>query len=120
MFQRAGRFSKNHRLGRPVEYQQVFRSSCRSKDNYMLVIAAENNMGIARLGLAISKKNVKTAIKRNQIKRIIRESFRLNQQNLEGLDIVVTAHRASVEAEKGVLKDSISKHWQHIIECKKY
>jgi ribonuclease P protein component len=86
----------------------------------MLVIATENNLGIARLGLAISRKNVKTATKRNQIKRIIRESFRINQQNLEGLDIVVTAHRASVEAEKRALKNSISNHWQRITECKNY
>ncbi len=86
----------------------------------MLVIATENNLGIARLGLAISRKNIKTAIKRNQIKRIIRESFRLNQEKLEGLDIVVTAHKASVEAEKRALKDSLSNHWLRITECKKY
>ena len=86
----------------------------------MLVIATENNLGIARLGLAISRKNIKTAIKRNQIKRTIRESFRLNQEKLEGLDIVVTAQKASVEAEKRALKDSLSNHWLRITECKKY
>jgi ribonuclease P protein component len=86
----------------------------------MQVIAKKNNLGIARLGLAVSRKNVKTAIKRNQIKRIIRENFRLNQQDLEGLDIVVTVQRASVEAQKRALKKSLSNHWLRIIECKKY
>jgi ribonuclease P protein component len=42
-----------------------------------------------RLGLAIAKKRVKLAVQRNRIKRIIRESFRLNQHVLPAIDMVV-------------------------------
>lgn len=120
VFQRAGRFTKNHRLNEPKEYQQVFRSSCRSTDNYLLVIARKNDLGYARLGLAIPSKRVKTAVTRNRIKRITRESFRLNQRLLKGLDIVVTTHKNVVDVDKRKLAKSLVDHWHRITACKDF
>ncbi len=120
VFPRAGRFTKKHRLNRPEEYQHVFRSSCRSKDNYLMVIARKNGLGYARLGLAISRKRIKAAVTRNRIKRIARESFRINQKLLKGLDIVVTTHTQMVEADNRKLAKSLTDHWQKLTECKNY
>lgn len=50
-------------------------------------------MTFARLGLAISKKTIKKAVDRNRIKRLIREGFRYNQENLGSFDIVVLVKR---------------------------
>ena len=41
----------------------------------------------------IGKKSVKLSVERNRLKRQIRESFRLNQDNLVGWDIVVVARK---------------------------
>ena len=84
----------------------------------MLVIAKPNNMGMARLGLAVSRKNIKQATMRNRIKRIVRESFRNNQSILKGMDIVVTAQRQSGGAENNTLNNSLKNHWLRIKECK--
>jgi len=46
-----------------------------------------------RLGIAVPKRWIKTAIQRNRIKRKIRESFRVNQYKLFYLDIVVVVRR---------------------------
>lgn len=43
----------------------------------------------ARLGIVVAKRNVKLAVDRNKLKRFVRESFRQQQQQLSGLDIVV-------------------------------
>ena len=120
MIQRELVFSKIHRLNRPAQFKKVFGSACRSSDDYLLVIANKNNKGIPRLGMAISRKNIKSAIKRNQLKRIIRESFRANKTRLEKLDIVVKAHNDADGVNKNILTESLSRHWQHITECKKY
>ena len=48
-------------------------------------------MECARLGLAISKKNIPSAAERNYLKRIIRERFRQSQESIVGKDIVVLA-----------------------------
>ena len=42
-----------------------------------------------RLGLVISKKNCRRAVNRNRIKRLIREQFRLKQNFLSNMDVVV-------------------------------
>ena len=120
VIQRENVFSKIHRLNRPAQFKKAFGSACRSNDNYMLVVANKNNKGIARLGLAISRRNIKSAARRNQVKRIIRESFRANKNKLEKLDIVVKAHNDADGAKKKTLSESLSRHWQNITECKKY
>ena len=45
--------------------------------------------GAARLGILISRRHAAGAVERNRIKRCIREAFRLEQQNLGALDILV-------------------------------
>ena len=47
----------------------------------------------------IGKKNVKLAVQRNRLKRLIRESFRHNQETLAGWDIVVIARKGLGELE---------------------
>ena len=66
----------------------------------------------ARLGLAISKKHCKLATGRNRLKRQVRESFRLIQGGLKGLDIVVMNRPAAATADNKTLADSLEKHWQ--------
>ncbi|MDE5285840.1 MAG: ribonuclease P protein component, partial [Buchnera aphidicola] len=46
-----------------------------------------------RLGLSISRKNIRHAYKRNIIKRLIRETFRLIQNKLIAMDFVVIAKK---------------------------
>lgn len=46
-------------------------------------------MPSARLGLVVTKKGTAKANRRNRVKRIIRERFRLKAQGLPGVDIVV-------------------------------
>jgi len=45
--------------------------------------------GKPRLGILISRKHAPAAVERNRIKRCIREAFRLEQENLGPLDLLV-------------------------------
>ena len=51
--------------------------------------AIRNRMPCARLGQAVTKKGNPKAVRRNRIKRIIREEFRLRRAALPEYDIVV-------------------------------
>jgi ribonuclease P protein component len=62
----------------------------------------------------VSRKVSLKAVKRNRIKRGIRESFRHNKRQLSGLDIVVIARPAAASADPKSLQSSINKHWQKI------
>jgi len=56
-----------------------------------VIYVLPNRINITRLGLTVSKK-VGKSVKRNRVKRLIRESFRLSQkQIMPGYDIVVVA-----------------------------
>jgi len=83
------------------------------------VLCRRNEVGIARLGLAISKKNCRAATGRNRLKRIVRESFRCNQAQLEGLDVVVINQGEARNSSNQQIFDSLHGHWQQCTRATK-
>ncbi|RLJ19106.1 ribonuclease P protein component [bacterium endosymbiont of Escarpia laminata] len=111
-----GSFPRRLRLLKPDEYRRVFSRAERSTDNLFLVLARENGLEFARLGLAISKKNTRRAVDRNRLKRLVRESFRLNQDLLAGLDIVVLNRRGKLLMDNHRYTASLLRHWKRLVE----
>lgn len=60
---------------------------------YFLVLASRTRLGNPRLGLVIGKKNIRKAVCRNRVKRVVRETFRHSQNNLDSLDIIFLARK---------------------------
>ncbi|MCG7866095.1 MAG: ribonuclease P protein component [Candidatus Thiodiazotropha taylori] len=109
-------FPRSRRLLKPDEFRRVFSEGRRSSDRFFLVLAYPNQSVDARLGLAVAKKHCRKAVDRNRIKRIIRESFRLNQTQLTGLDLVVVARQGAALADNRVCLNSLQQHWHRIAE----
>lgn len=110
------RFSKNKRLLTPEDYQAVFKEPIKSKSFYFTVLTRPNHLTTARLGLIIAKKVIRQAVQRNRVKRLIRESFRLHQHSLIGLDIVVLAGRGyKGTPENKSIQDRLTWHWQDVV-----
>jgi ribonuclease P protein component len=109
-------FPRCRRLLKPDEYRRVFNDGQRSADDLFLVLVLKNDLESARLGLAISKKICRLAVDRNRIKRVIRESFRHNQSELVGLDLVVVGRRGLSRADNQCCFESLLKHWQSVAE----
>jgi ribonuclease P protein component len=59
---------------------------------------AEAPQDVARIGIVVPKKLLKTAVHRNLVKRIVRESFRKRARQLAAMDIVV---RLSAKVRRG-------------------
>lgn len=95
-------------------YGRVFRGAGKSRDACFTVLSKANGTGVARLGLAISKKQCRHASGRNRLKRIVRESFRQHQEVLTGFDVVVIGQAAASRADNRALFDSLEGHWQTI------
>ena len=86
----AYRFGKAHRLLTTEEFSSVFALRKQRSRSFLAVLQSENNtLGHARLGLVVGKKAAKRANKRNYMKRVIREWFRLHQSALPAKDFVV-------------------------------
>ena len=117
---RSERFPRAARLLRPGDYRHVFARSVRSTDSLFTVLARANDENEARLGLAISKKQLRRAVERNRIKRLVRESFRRQRAAMPPLDLVVLARRVTGRATNSQLRDSIKLHWQRLAgQCRK-
>ncbi len=82
----------------------------------ILVLAQPNELPNGRLGLVIAKKHVKKAVQRNQVKRIIRESFRQHQAELEGLDLIVLARPGLAKVEPVELRTMVDELWSRLIK----
>ena len=114
-------FARTRRLLTASAYQRVFQAAARSSDNYLTVLARANDLGLPRLGLAISKKSIKLASQRNRIKRLTRETFRLNQHRFQGIDFVVMTRGHATHADHETLSRSLLRHWEHLVrQCKNY
>ena len=109
---RRQRFAQRHRLPDEAAYSRVFGGASRSRDRLFTILSRRNDSGVARLGLAISRKHCRRATTRNRVKRIVRESFRQHLESLAGLDVVVLAQAGTADADNRALFDSLAKHWQ--------
>lgn len=83
------RFPRKYRLRKSPEFQRVFEAKQRVGDADLLVFAVRSGLPYTRLGLSVSRKHG-SAVRRNRLKRLIREAFRLSRHELPpGLDLVV-------------------------------
>jgi ribonuclease P protein component len=89
----------------------VFARPRRSADAYFTVLAQGGSGRPARLGLAVSRKQVRRAVDRSRLKRLAREVFRLKRAALRGTDFVVMARGAAVRADNAKLQASLERHF---------
>lgn len=73
-----------------------------------------NGGSVARLGLSVAAKIIGGAVRRNRIKRLVRESFRLHQHELPPVDIVVNARFGARDADNPAITRSLEKHWRAV------
>lgn len=72
-------FPKSARLLKGVDYLRASRKGKRRSTKSFIVFIFENGLDHSRLGLSVSTR-VGSAPRRNRIKRLIREFFRLNRE----------------------------------------
>jgi ribonuclease P protein component len=92
-------FLKNERLLKRDEFVNLNRSGKRFHSRHFVVITKENGLGITRLGVTVTKRTG-NAVRRNRIKRMIREYFRLHKARFpQECDVVVAAKKDAKELD---------------------
>ncbi|MEM7018072.1 MAG: ribonuclease P protein component [Pseudomonadota bacterium] len=110
-------FDKSHRLLNSADYKQVFDNvQFKSADNQFTALATVSKSCNTRVGIIVAKKHVRRATQRNQIKRVIRESFRHHKPCLTGMDIIILARSGALSKPNQALFKSLAKHWQRLIK----
>lgn len=108
---RRNAFPRIHRIRRSVEFRRVFSDSQRRSCAAFVVQRRRNELGVPRLGLAISKRCANRAVDRQRIKRIVRESFRQHRWALPAYDYVVSCRNAAVNMTTTDLFDHLCRYW---------
>ncbi len=108
------KFTRESRILTPSQFQNIFSNPTRFSTQHFTVLTTPNNDEQNRLGLAIAKKRVKLAVQRNRIKRLVRESFRLNQHKLPHIDMVIMVKSGVDTLENEDISKQIYGIWRKI------
>ena len=102
-------FRKDQRVIRSDEFTRIIkRGSCASDATLVLFAVSGGNPSVSRLGITIPKRTGK-AVQRNRWKRLIRESFRTQQDAIpQGYDFVVRPKK-NARATWEQVQDSLPK-----------
>ncbi|WP_122644633.1 ribonuclease P protein component [Luxibacter massiliensis] len=78
-------------LKKNKDFQDIYKCGKSYANKYLVMYIKENNLKKNRLGISVSKK-VGNSVVRHRITRLIRESYRLQEEHFRGgLDMIVLA-----------------------------
>ena len=98
-------FPSSVRIKSKKDFARIFEQGVYASDQSITLYGLINNRAEARLGISVSRR-IGNAVKRNLVKRRIREAFRIIQHELpKGIDWVVLPHKG-LEVRVGELCDS--------------
>ena len=66
-------------LKKNSDFQQVYRRGTSYANRYLVMYRLKNQLGLNRIGISVSKK-VGNSVVRHHLTRLIRESYRLNEE----------------------------------------
>ena len=108
-------FSPSVRIRCAADYKCVFDGALfKVHQPHFLFLAKVSEQPHSRLGIVVAKKKVRRAHERNRIKRLARESFRLNQQQIDLLDIVVMPKIGIEAIPNAELHQQLQFAWQKL------
>ena len=87
------KFSESLKKNR--DFQAVYRAGKSFGNKYLVMYLLKNDLGKNRVGISVSKK-VGNSIVRHHLTRLIRESYRLQEEKFQcGYDLVIIARNAA-------------------------
>lgn len=83
-------FQRHMRVRSKRDFERAYRDGARARASELVVVVCPNGLPHARLGLSVGRIVWKSAVRRNRVRRIFREAFRLSYAELPvGIDIVM-------------------------------
>ena len=85
------------RLHKGADFRAVFENRCCSSEGWLAVHGRPNGLAYSRFGSSVGKRLVGNNIRRNRVRRMLREAIRLTRGQMpSGLDLVLTSRRGGI------------------------
>jgi len=88
----------NNKIKKNDEFRQVYSKGKSMANKLLIIYISENNLNDVRVGFTVSKK-VGNSVVRSRVKRLMKESFRLNIEKIKkGYDIIFVARTTASDS----------------------
>jgi ribonuclease P protein component len=94
-------YSRRHRFSTRGSFAPALHSSRKFRGRLAVIHTIAGTEGISRLGVALTRRLVPSAVQRNLVKRLVRETFRKHAARSAGIDCVVTLRERFDPARAG-------------------
>jgi len=111
------RYTQRQRLTKADEFSSVFVLRRTVQSKCLQAFIRPNGLDRARLGLVVAKRVARHAVRRNYMKRVIREYFRLHATEIDGFDIVVRVKHAFYRSDAQLAREALQTLWRKIGQC---
>lgn len=105
-----------YKIRKGWEYRFIYRNGRRKANRYFVLYYIKNDLGYSRFGISVNRK-LGGAVKRNRIKRIIREIVRLHEDVRGlGMNMIIVAREGMTGAdfkEANEVFGHLIKHIEH-------
>jgi ribonuclease P protein component len=95
-------------------YAAVFADAQRLSAGCFLLLYAPSAASGPRLGLAIARRHAPTAVERNRVKRLVRESFRQRWKDLAPVDAVLMLRAPTLPVSAATLRNALDGLWDRL------
>jgi ribonuclease P protein component len=97
------------RLRKTDDFKRVLSEGRRIRSRHLALTFLANGIGVVRLGISVPERTAKLAVRRNRLKRIVREGFRENFDRVPpGNDYVVAVLADPGHREGKVIRGEIN------------
>ena len=96
-------FPRKHRLHKSGDFRRIFSRGKRIPSQNFVLYALPTNLPYSRLGIQV-RSRIGNAVRRNYIKRIVREAFRRKKGDFtRSIDLIFIAEKGSAELKYAML-----------------
>lgn len=101
---------KVNRLTKKKDFSLVFKKGYFFREQFISIKTLKNELPYSRVGIIVGTKISKRAVRRNKIKRLLREVFRLKINSIKpGFDIVVIPNIAVLEKKFKEIQQAVDR-----------
>lgn len=103
-------------LKKQKDFSRVFGRGKKLSNNFLSIFFRSNKECENRTGFVVSSK-IKSAVQRNRIKRLLRESYRLIKKDFRsGIDIIVLGKETLIDKKLAVAKEALEEIVKRMVD----